>query len=188
MVSGGIGRRRFHSLNLRSQIGRWPADFRPAGLCCPASAARFLAPVSSVGRSAEPLINGKSPRQFVPAGRCQSEQRACLHRLRETFRAQLRFRGCIVHKLDRWRTWSIPLRVNDDRTSNDQFFPAVAVNGQGVIGVIWYDRRRDPNNLLIDVYSAKSTNDGVSFHANQRVKSVSSPPTVGYDPVLVYNT
>jgi hypothetical protein len=85
---------------------------------------------------------------------------------------------------DGGQTWSIPLRVNDDRTSNDQFFPAIAVNGNGVIQVIWYDRRRDPNNLLIDVYSATSTNDGASFHSNQRVTTVSSPPAVGYDPVI----
>ena len=85
---------------------------------------------------------------------------------------------------DGGQTWSIPLKVNDDRTSNDQFFPAVAVNGQGVIQVIWYDRRRDPNNLLIDVYSATSTNDGASFHSNQRVTTVSSPPAVGFDPLI----
>ena len=78
--------------------------------------------------------------------------------------------------------------MNDDRTNNDQFFPAIAVNGQGVIQVIWYDRRHDPNNLLIDVYSAKSTDDGVSFHANQRVTTVSSPPAVGYDPFLPSNS
>ena len=101
---------------------------------------------------------------------CQSEQRTRLHRLREPFRAQRGFRGCLLtSSTDDGQTWSIPLRVNDDATSNDQFFPAVAVNGQGVIEVIWYDRRRDPNNLLLDIYSAKSTNDGVSFHANQRV-------------------
>jgi hypothetical protein len=86
---------------------------------------------------------------------------------------------------DGGQTWSIPLRVNDDSTTNDQFFPAIAVNGQGVIEVIWYDRRRDPNNLLIDVYSAKSTNDGLSFQRNQRVTTVSSPPAVGYDPEIV---
>jgi hypothetical protein len=59
------------------------------------------------------------------------------------------------------------------------------VNGQGVIQVLWYDRRRDPNNLLIDVYSAKSTNDGLSFQRNHRVTTVSSPPAVGYDPEIV---
>jgi hypothetical protein len=85
---------------------------------------------------------------------------------------------------DGGQTWSIPLRVNDDSTTNDQFFPAVAVNGQGVIQVMWYDRRLDPNNILIDVFSATSTNDGVSFHSNHRVTTVSSPPAVGYDPVL----
>jgi len=86
---------------------------------------------------------------------------------------------------DGGNTWSIPLKVNDDSTTNDQFFPAVAVNGKGAIQVVWYDRRRDPNNLFIDVYSAISTNDGLSFQPNQRVTTVSSPPAVGYDPLIV---
>jgi hypothetical protein len=147
-----------------------------------------LAPVSSVGRSAELLtaslrvnsfprvdVNPNNGHVYIVYGR---------HSVPNLDSGDVLF----TSSTDGGQTWSIPLRVNDDRTSNDQVFPAVVVNGQGVIGVIWYDRRRDPNNLLIDVYSAKSTNDDVSFDANQRVKTVSSPPTVGYDPVLVYNT
>ena len=83
---------------------------------------------------------------------------------------------------DRGQTWSAPIRVNDDRTENDQFFPDVAVNSQGVVQVVWYDRRNDPENRLIDVYRARVTANGRTVMQNERVTSVSFPPAVGYDP------
>jgi hypothetical protein len=66
-------------------------------------------------------------------------------------------------------TWSTPIRVNNDQSGNDQYFPDVAVNGQGVIQVVWYDQRLDPQNLRIDVFKAFSYNGGVSFGPNLRV-------------------
>jgi len=83
---------------------------------------------------------------------------------------------------DRGQTWSAPLRVNDDSGQNDQFFPDVAVNGQGAVEVLWYDRRNDPENSLIDVYRARVGPNGRSVQQNERVTSVSFPPAVGYDP------
>ncbi|MFO0980640.1 MAG: sialidase family protein [Planctomycetota bacterium] len=79
--------------------------------------------------------------------------------------------------------WSNPTRVNDDATNNDQFFPDLAINQDGVVDVIWYDRRLDPNNLKIDVFRARSVDGGQSFRPNQRVTSTSSFPAVGYDPI-----
>ena len=81
-------------------------------------------------------------------------------------------------------TWSSPLRVNDDPGDNDQFFPDIAVNSDGTIMAIWYDKRRDPNNLAMTVYSARSTDGGVSFGPNQAVTPGTFPPAVGYDPVI----
>jgi hypothetical protein len=73
-----------------------------------------------------------------------------------------------------------PMRVNDDTTKNDQFMPALAVSPQGEIGIMFYDRRLDPNNELIDVFFARSTDGGLSF-TNERVttSSFSVPPIVG---------
>jgi hypothetical protein len=78
-------------------------------------------------------------------------------------------------------TWSQPVRLNDDETLNDQFFPAVAVNGSGAVEAIWYDRRLDSANLQIDVFKARSTDGGASFAPNQRVTSVSFRPTIASD-------
>jgi hypothetical protein len=81
-------------------------------------------------------------------------------------------------------TWSAPIRVNDDHSDNDQYFPDIAVNAQGVIQALWYDQRLDPQNLRIDVYKAVSHNGGVSFGPNQRVTIGSAYPAVGYDPLV----
>jgi hypothetical protein len=82
-------------------------------------------------------------------------------------------------------TWSPPIRVNDDATTNDQFFPDVAVNKDGVLEIIWYDRRNDPDNLNLEIFSAQSSNGGRSFSTNRAVTSEAFPPApAGYDPFL----
>jgi hypothetical protein len=81
-------------------------------------------------------------------------------------------------------TWSSPLRINDDPGDNDQFFPDLAVGADGTIRVIWYDKRRDPNNVAMTVFTAVSTDGGLSFGPNQAVTPATFPPAVGYDPVL----
>jgi hypothetical protein len=92
-----------------------------------------------------------------------------------------------TRSLDGGNHWTTPIRVNDDTGFNDQFFPDLAINQDGIIEVIWYDRRLDPSNLKMDVYRARSVNGGQSFRPNQRVTSVSSFPAVGYDPALIGN-
>lgn len=87
----------------------------------------------------------------------------------------------LVSSVDGGKTFSPPVRVNDDQTQTDQFMPAVAVAADGTIGVFFYDRRLDQNNLKIDVYFARSRDGGKSFEPNIRVTDVSFdvPPTFG---------
>jgi len=72
--------------------------------------------------------------------------------------------------------WSMPIRLNDDVTSNDQFFPAIVVDPVGRIKVAWYDRRLDLGNRYIDVFLVKSSDGGSSFRPNVRVTDVSFDP------------
>ncbi len=83
-----------------------------------------------------------------------------------------------VRSTDGGRTWSEPVRVNDDRTSQDQFMPAMAISPDGTLAVIWYDRRLDRANLKFDVYMAVSRDGGRTWLPNKRITTVSSevPP------------
>jgi hypothetical protein len=74
------------------------------------------------------------------------------------------------------QTWSAEVRLNDDTTTTDQFYPAIGVSETGVLAVSWYDRRLDsPGNLLFDRYLTVSTDGGSSWSPNERISSVSSP-------------
>jgi hypothetical protein len=86
---------------------------------------------------------------------------------------------------DAGQTWSEPVRMNDDPMGNgkDQFMPWIAVDPtNGNIVVMFYDRRADANNLLLDVYVARSTDGGETFEPNLKVTTVSSNPL--NDPIF----
>ncbi|TLD40928.1 MAG: hypothetical protein JETT_2805 [Candidatus Jettenia ecosi] len=62
-------------------------------------------------------------------------------------------------------TWSAPVRVNNDPITKkaDQFIPAIAVDKTGKIGVLFYDRKYNLRNFLIDVTVATSGNAGTTW-------------------------
>src|SRR5579864_6026555 len=66
-------------------------------------------------------------------------------------------------------TWSRPVRVNDDEGASNQSNPAIAVDGEGVVGVSWNDRRADPTDLCYQPYFAASADGGASFSPNAEV-------------------
>jgi hypothetical protein len=77
--------------------------------------------------------------------------------------------------LDGGVTWSKPIRVNDDTTTNDHFFPWMAVS-HGLLSIVFYDRRLDPKNHLVDAFYAESADSGASFSPNVRVTDASFNP------------
>ncbi len=72
-------------------------------------------------------------------------------------------------------TWSSEVKLNDDGTSRDQWFPAIAVNSNGVVAATWYDRRLDTGNVNFDRYAALSMDGGLTWGGNVRISDVSSP-------------
>lgn len=85
-------------------------------------------------------------------------------------------------------SWSAPIRINNNPEGgsvplSDQFKPAIATDKTGRIGICFYDRRRDPNNFLIDRYCASSTNGGGSW-TNTKITPVNFSSLIGQD-VLV---
>jgi hypothetical protein len=67
---------------------------------------------------------------------------------------------------DRGKTWSKPVRVNDDplHDGKDQFFQWMAVDPvTGAVYVQFYDRRDDPANRKTRVTLARSADGGRTF-------------------------
>jgi hypothetical protein len=67
---------------------------------------------------------------------------------------------------DEGRTWSVPVAIGEDRGpaapngSPDNYMPTLAVNGDGVVGITWHDRRARPDNAAYDVRFAASIDGG----------------------------
>ena len=78
---------------------------------------------------------------------------------------------------DRGSTWSEPTQVAPSGVEGaQQFQAAVAVNGDGVLGVTWYDTREAPSEFAFHQYFAASFDGGESFTAPERVSSAISRP------------
>lgn len=72
--------------------------------------------------------------------------------------------------------WSAPVRVNDDATTNAQWFPWATCDPMtGDLSVIFYDRRDDAGDLLTTAYVAHSTDGGTTW-TNLRVGDVQFTP------------
>jgi hypothetical protein len=73
------------------------------------------------------------------------------------------------YSADKGKTWSKPILVNDDRLRANlasapvHFQPVVAANKDGVVGVMYYDRRDSANNLDWTVRFSASVDGGETF-------------------------
>lgn len=79
-------------------------------------------------------------------------------------------------------SWSAPQQLNDDPTTTDQFFPAIAVTPDGSrVFVGWYDRRGDDGNSLIDRFGVIGSVAGpvVTFGQNFKYGTRAFPVDIG---------
>lgn len=97
---------------------------------------------------------------------------------------------------DQGRTWSEPLRVNDDPQGNrrSQKWPRMSIAPGGRIDLAWYDYRNDDVDVpeddvefflgdVNDVYMASSNDEGNNFSENMRVTDRPIDRSIG-----TYNT
>ncbi len=80
--------------------------------------------------------------------------------------------------------WSDPYRVNDDTTTNDQFFPWMAASN-GTISIVFYDRREDPNNHHLNLFYARSQDRGVTFETNVKVSDLPINPDINFQGTFI---
>ena len=86
-----------------------------------------------------------------------------------------RHRIWLSHSDDMGKTWSEPVTVDDDppnaseRTNN--FQPEISVNDQGVVGLIWYDRRDNPDGLGWYTRFSASLDGGETFLPSVRISA-----------------
>jgi hypothetical protein len=87
----------------------------------------------------------------------------------------------LIRSEDGGNSWSEPLRLNDDNENStaDQFFPWIDVSPKGDVHVVFYDKREDPDNYLLNLYYTHSV-DGKNFDKNWKITSNSSDPAHSY--------
>ena len=74
--------------------------------------------------------------------------------------------------VDGGATWSTPTRINSQVTGQ-QFFPALAVNQDAELRVIYYSTQNSSTNRKIDVYEVTSVDGGTTWSIPDRVTDVS---------------
>ncbi|HEX7957408.1 MAG TPA: sialidase family protein, partial [Pyrinomonadaceae bacterium] len=90
-----------------------------------------------------------------------------------------------AHSPDGGKTWAKPITVNDDRPfapparGPDHFMPTLAVNREGVVGVMWYDRRDNTDNFGWHTRFAASLDGGETFLPSVRVSGGGQSVTKG---------
>lgn len=90
-------------------------------------------------------------------------------------------------------TFSSPVRVNDDATTNSQFLPKIALDASsGIVAVSFYDTRNDTGtgdtdglpNTDAQLFATVSSDSGASFTPNARVSAGTSNQDAA-DPTLL---
>lgn len=89
-----------------------------------------------------------------------------------------------IRSANQGATWSAPLRLHTDSTTNDQILPWMDVKPNGTIDIVWYDRQNDAapppaGDMVWDVFTTQSTDGGATFWPETRLNDTSfpTPPT-----------
>jgi hypothetical protein len=88
----------------------------------------------------------------------------------------------VTHSNSAGVTWSTPVRANDDPVNNgrDQFHPWLVVDNQGIVSVVFLDRRHDPQNRTYHCYVTQSFDGGATWEPNVQVSTVASDPNYAF--------
>jgi hypothetical protein len=88
----------------------------------------------------------------------------------------------VAYSSDKGKTWSIPVAIREvearpgEGKGPDDFMPTLAVNRDGVVGLTWYDRRDNSDNLGWTVRFAASLDGGDTWIPSVKVSEVPYDP------------
>ena len=80
---------------------------------------------------------------------------------------------------DNGATFSAPVRVNDDITTNSQFFSKIALDQTtGIVGAAWVDARNSATNTTVQTFVSVSIDGGLTWVPNVQVSAGTTDGTV----------
>jgi hypothetical protein len=74
----------------------------------------------------------------------------------------------VAYSDDLWKSWKTTI-ANDNTDVRDPNNPAIAVSPEGIVALVWNDRRDDPKNKCWRLYGAISTDGGETFLPNVKL-------------------
>lgn len=79
-----------------------------------------------------------------------------------------------IRSADGGQTWSVPVRVNDDRPGNGawQWFGTMSVAPDGRIDAVWNDTRATGDSWRSALYHSYSTDGGSTWSGNEQVSPI----------------
>ena len=86
-----------------------------------------------------------------------------------------------VRSTDTGSTWSVPLKLNTDATTREQWGPSLSVNTTGQVFVSWYDERNTSTDAL-ERFGRASTDNGATWGSDMAVSDVIFPKPLQPDP------
>lgn len=92
------------------------------------------------------------------------------------------YRVLTASSLDGGDSWTEPVPVAPHSGAGDQNNPAIAVNPDGIVGVVWNDFRDDPDNACYELYFSASRDGGKTFGPPLRVSDGSTCPAAPLEP------
>ncbi len=88
-----------------------------------------------------------------------------------------RYQVVLARSDDHGKTWSEPRVVNDDTTSAHHSNPGLAVSSSGTVGLLWNDRRAQPDSFCFETRFAASLDGGATFLPSVTLsKAAACPP------------
>lgn len=132
------------------------------------------------GKIGDAYYDWRVPQLSMPAlgiDRSRGQFRGQLYAVWPDARYERRTQILFSSSIDHGRTWTAPTAVDDDAGDHgansrpNNFMPMVAVNRSGVVGVSWYDRRENPDNLGYYVRFRASVDGGRTWLPSVRVST-----------------